>query len=110
MKKILKSMVLALLVSFTLTPAAHAGSEPFVGEIRIFAGNFAPRGWMFCRGQILSAQDNQKLYFVLGDLYGGDGSTTFALPDLRDKGILPNSNTANGQYIIATQGDFPERS
>ena len=109
MKKILKSMVLALLVSFTLTPAAHAGSEPYLGDIIMTAIFFAPRGWMFCRGQILPIEDNQALYSILGTTYGGDGRTTFALPDLKDEGKLPNSN-ANVQYIIATQGDYPPRS
>ena len=109
MKKILKSMVLALLVSFTLTPAAHANREPYLGDIIIFAGNYEPRGWVFCRGQILSVTDNTALFSLLGNAYGGDGRTTFALPDLRDKCKLTNS-CANGQYIIATQGDYPPRS
>lgn len=60
-------------------------SEPFVGEIRMFAGNFAPRGWAFCDGQLLSVSQNDALFSLLGTIYGGDGRTTFGLPDLRGR-------------------------
>lgn len=60
-------------------------SEPFVGEIRIFAGNFAPRGWALCDGQLLAVSSNDALFSLLGTIYGGDGRTTFALPDLRGR-------------------------
>ncbi|WP_224371934.1 phage tail protein [Hyalangium versicolor] len=60
-------------------------SEPFVGEIRLFSGNFAPRGWAFCEGQLLSIAQNQALFAILGTTYGGNGQTTFALPDLRGR-------------------------
>ncbi|MGJ8570400.1 MAG: phage tail protein [Hoeflea sp.] len=62
-------------------------SEPFVGEIRMFAGNFAPRGWAFCDGQLLAVSQNDALFTLLGTIYGGDGRTTFGLPDMR--GRLP---------------------
>ena len=62
-------------------------SEPFVGEIRMFAGNFAPRGWAYCDGQLLSTSQNDALFSLLGTVYGGNGRTTFGLPDLR--GRLP---------------------
>ncbi|MCA9565838.1 MAG: phage tail protein [Myxococcales bacterium] len=62
-------------------------SEPFVGEIRMFAGNFAPVGWAFCDGQLLAVSQNDALFSLLGTRYGGDGETTFGLPDLR--GRLP---------------------
>lgn len=62
-------------------------SEPFVGEIRMFAGNFAPRGWALCDGQLLAVSQNDALFSLLGTIYGGDGRTTFGLPDLR--GRLP---------------------
>ena len=61
--------------------------NPFIGEIRIFAGNFAPTGWMFCQGQILPISENETLFQLIGTTYGGDGESTFALPDLR--GRLP---------------------
>jgi len=60
-------------------------SEPFLAEIRIVGFNFAPRGWAFCDGQILPINQNQSLYSLLGTTYGGDGQTSFALPDLRGR-------------------------
>lgn len=60
-------------------------SEPFVAEIRIFAGNFAPRGWAFCDGQLLPIANNTALFSLIGTTYGGDGRTTTALPDLQDR-------------------------
>jgi microcystin-dependent protein len=60
-------------------------SEPFLGEIKIFAFNFPPRGWAQCDGQILPINQNQSLYSLLGTTYGGDGRTSFALPDLRGR-------------------------
>lgn len=60
-------------------------SEPFVGEIRMFAGNFAPRGWAFCDGQLLAVSQNDALFSLLGTIYGGDGRTTFGLPDCRGR-------------------------
>ena len=60
-------------------------SEPFVGEIRMFAGNFAPRGWAFCDGQLLNVSQNDALFSLLGTIYGGDGRTIFGLPDMRGR-------------------------
>lgn len=60
-------------------------SEPFVGEIRMFAGNFAPRGWALCDGQLLAVSQNDALFSLLGTIYGGDGQTTFGLPDCRGR-------------------------
>ena len=60
-------------------------SEPFVGEIRMFAGNFAPRGWALADGQLLAISGNDALFSLYGTIYGGDGRTTFALPDLRGR-------------------------
>ncbi|MBU0550814.1 tail fiber protein [Myxococcota bacterium] len=62
--------------------------EPFLGEIRIFGGNFAPRGWALCDGQFLPINQNQALFSLLGTMYGGDGRTTFALPDLRGRAAM----------------------
>lgn len=62
-------------------------SEPTIGEIRIFAGNFAPANWAFCHGQLLSISEYDALFSLIGTIYGGDGRSTFALPDLR--GRLP---------------------
>lgn len=62
-------------------------ADPFIGEIRMFGGNFPPQGWAFCNGQLLSVTENPPLFALLGTTYGGDGTNTFALPDLR--GRLP---------------------
>lgn len=60
-------------------------SEPFIAEIILFGGNFAPRGWALCQGQLLSIAQNTALFSILGTTYGGNGTTTFALPDLRGR-------------------------
>jgi microcystin-dependent protein len=60
-------------------------AQPYVGEIRMFAGNFAPAGWMFCEGQLLPISENEVLFQLIGTTYGGDGESTFALPDLRGR-------------------------
>ncbi|MGZ4107821.1 MAG: phage tail protein [Tumebacillaceae bacterium] len=60
-------------------------SEPYLSEVRMFAGNFAPRGWALCQGQLLSIAQNEALFSLLGTTYGGDGQTTFALPDLQGR-------------------------
>jgi microcystin-dependent protein len=62
-------------------------AQPYVGEIRMFAGNFPPLGWEFCEGQLLPISENEVLFQIIGTTYGGDGESTFALPDLR--GRLP---------------------
>jgi microcystin-dependent protein len=60
-------------------------ADPFIGEIKIFAGNFAPRGWAMCDGQLMAISQNTALFSLLGTTYGGDGRTTFGLPDLRGR-------------------------
>ena len=59
--------------------------EPFIAEIKLFAGNYAPKGWALCDGQLLPISQNQALFALLGTTYGGDGKSTFALPDLRGR-------------------------
>jgi microcystin-dependent protein len=76
-------------------------AQPYVGEIRMFAGNFAPSGWMFCEGQLLPIAENETLFQLIGTAYGGDGRTTFALPDLR--GRLP-VHQGNGFALAQTGG------
>ena len=85
---------------------AEAQGEPFLGEIIQFGGNFAPRGWAFAQGQILPINNNQALFAILGTSYGGDGRTSFALPDLRC--FEPTSGGPH--YIIALVGTFPSRN
>jgi microcystin-dependent protein len=63
-------------------------AEPFLGQINIFPYNFAPRGWAFCQGQLLSIAQNTALFALIGTTYGGNGQTTFALPDLRGRAAL----------------------
>jgi microcystin-dependent protein len=75
-------------------------SEPFLGEIKMFAGNFAPVGWMFCEGQLLPISENDALFTLIGTSYGGDGQVNFALPDLR--GRVPLHQGAS--YPIGQQG------
>ena len=60
-------------------------SDPFLGQVTMFAGNFAPRGWAFCDGQLLAIAGNTALFSLFGTIYGGDGRTTFGLPDLRGR-------------------------
>ena|ERR1700674_901629 len=76
-------------------------SEPYVGEIRMFAGNFAPESWAFCDGQLLRIVEHDLLFNLIGTTYGGDGRTTFALPDLR--GRLP-AHQGNGFAVGASGG------
>lgn len=67
-------------------------AQPYQGEIRMFAGNFAPAGWMFCEGQLLPISENDALFVLLGTMYGGDGQETFALPDLRGRVPMHSGN------------------
>lgn len=76
-------------------------AQPYVGEIRMFAGNFAPAGWMFCEGQLLPISENETLFQLIGTTYGGDGESTFALPDLR--GRIP-LHFGNGFTLAETGG------
>lgn len=96
-------------------------SEPFAGEIRMFAGNFAPRGWAFCDGQLLSTSQNDALFSLLGTVYGGDGRTTFGLPDLRGRvpihagsgpGLSPRRLGAKGgtENETLTTNELPSHS
>jgi len=70
------------------TPQQTAAFDGYLGEIMLFAGNFAPRFWAFCNGQLLPIQQNMGLFSLLGTTYGGNGQTTFALPDLRGRVVL----------------------
>lgn len=76
-------------------------AQPYVGEIRMFAGNFAPAGWMFCEGQLLPISEYETLFNLIGTTYGGDGQSTFALPDLR--GRIP-LHFGNGFTLAETGG------
>jgi microcystin-dependent protein len=92
--------------------------NPFIAEIIMFGGNFAPRGWAFCNGQLLPISSNSALFSILGTTYGGDGRTTFALPDLRGRagmhaGTGPGLSTrrlgqrGGTEYNILTSNQLP---
>lgn len=72
-------------------------SNNYLGEIRIFAGNFAPKGWAFCNGQLLPINQNQALFAILGTVYGGDGISTFGLPDMRGRVPMAWGTAVGGQ-------------
>ncbi|BAB51098.1 phage tail protein [Mesorhizobium japonicum] len=79
-------------------------AQPYIGEIRMFAGNFAPAGWMFCEGQLLPISEYETLFQLIGTTYGGDGQSTFALPDLR--GRVPIHQ--GGGFVLAETGGVEE--
>ena len=126
-------LLVFMILSFNTTSIS---AEPMIGEVRWVAFNFAPRNWAFCNGQILPISQNQALFSLLGTTYGGDGRTTFALPDMRTAvamhaGAITNRQVRLGQKskvsnkvkpsdqgvpalalncIIALQGIYPSRS
>lgn len=75
-------------------------SEPFLAEIRILGFNFAPRGWAMCDGQLLPINQNQALFSLLGTTYGGDGRTSFALPDLRGRTPIHEGSSGGANYTL----------
>ncbi|WP_264535673.1 phage tail protein [Flavobacterium sp. N1736] len=79
-------------------------AQPYVGEIRMFAGNFAPAGWAFCEGQLLPISENETLFNLIGTTYGGDAESTFGLPDMRGRVPLHNGNG----FILAENGGVEE--
>src|SRR5712691_4529851 len=91
-------------------------AQPYVGEIRMFAGNFAPAGWMFCEGQLLPISEYETLFNLIGTTYGGDGQSTFALPDLRGRIPLHQGNgftlaeTGGSEEITLTVSQIPAHS
>jgi microcystin-dependent protein len=91
-------------------------AQPYVGEIRMFAGNFAPAGWMFCEGQLLPISENETLFNLIGTTYGGDGQSTFALPDLRGRLPLHQGNgfvlaeSAGSEEITLTVSQIPSHT
>ena len=84
-------------------------SQPFVGEIRIFAGNFSPNGWLFCDGSLLPISEYETLFNLIGTTYGGDGQSTFALPDLRSRApVHQGTNLSNGISYVMGQNSGVE--
>lgn len=91
-------------------------AQPYVGEIRMFGGNFAPAGWAFCNGQILPISENDTLFNLIGTTYGGDGQSTFALPDLRSRVPLHQGDgftlaeSGGAEEVPLTQQQIPAHS
>src|SRR5512147_2826102 len=91
-------------------------AQPYVGEIRMFAGNFAPAGWMFCEGQLLPISEYETLFNLIGTTYGGDGQATFKLPDLRGRIPIHKGNgfslaeTGGVEEITLTMSQIPAHS
>lgn len=80
-------------------------AQPYVGEIRMFGGNFAPAGWMFCNGQLLPISENETLFQLIGTTYGGDGRSTFALPNLQSRTpIHMGQGPGLSSYVLAQMG------
>ncbi|ALP36231.1 microcystin-dependent protein [Paenibacillus sp. IHB B 3084] len=105
-KSAVLSLLAVILVGGTaVSPKqAQAADMPYLGEITMYPYTFAPSGWLKCEGQVLSISQNQPLFSLLGTNFGGNGTTTFALPDLRGASPMPNVD-----YYISTQGTFPPR-
>ena len=88
-------------------------AQPYVGEIRMFAGNFAPAGWMFCEGQLLPISEYETIFNLIGTTYGGDGQSVFALPDLRGRVPIHFGNgftlaeTGGAETITLTSSQIP---
>lgn len=106
MKKIFIQLI--CVVVLTLSTSGILAQEPMLGEIKLFSGNFAPRGWALCQGQLLPITQNQALFSILGTTYGGDGRTTFALPDMRGRvaaGVGQGTGLANYTLGQKTSGE-----
>lgn len=82
--------------------------DPYIGQVILFGGNFAPRGWSFCEGQLLAISSHSALFSILGTIYGGDGRTTFALPDLRGRIAIQQGNGPGlPSYNLGQRGGNP---
>lgn len=115
-----KQLIIFTILLFSFTNVSQA-QDGFIGEIRMFAGNFAPRNWAFCDGQLLSISSNTALFSILGTTYGGDGRTTFALPDLRGRFAMhagsgpgltprPQGQVSGSESHILTVNNIPSHS
>jgi microcystin-dependent protein len=100
-----KMKILMLFVICAMSSFDGQAQQGFIGEVRLFAGNFAPRGWAFCDGNVLPISSNTSLYSILGTTYGGDGRSTFALPDMRGRvAVGPRTGPGLSQYREGQQG------
>jgi microcystin-dependent protein len=100
-----KMNILMLFVICAMSSFDGQSQDAFLGEVKLFAGNFAPRGWAFCDGQVMQITQNTALFSLLGSTYGGDGRTTFALPDLRGRVVVgPRRGNGLSNFIAGQQG------
>ena len=113
---ILTTMILSCILATTLATSSARADEPSLGDIKLTGVGFSERGWVHCEGQTLQISENTALFSLLGTTYGGDGRSTFKLPDLRKAeaalrkaaGIKEDSNHL--RYMIAVVGLFPSRN
>ena len=114
----MKNKYIIIFFFLFISRISFAQGDQFVGEVKIFAGNFAPQGWAFCNGQLLSIAQNTALFSLLGTNYGGNGQTTFGLPDLRARtamgagqgpGLTPRTlgETGGTSSIVLSTNNLP---
>lgn len=109
-----KNIIILLLLAMCFT--GLKAQQPYVGEIRMFAGNFAPAGWAICDGSLLAISENEVLFQLIGTTYGGDGQSTFALPDLRGRAPIHQGNgyvmgqTGGTETVTLTTNQIPLHS
>lgn len=103
MIKSITAAAAVLTAGLGLGAGAAQAQEPFVGEIRVFGSNFCPRGWADADGQLLPISQNSALFSLYGTMYGGDGRTTFGLPDLRGRAILHEGNGPGREPAVQGQ-------
>jgi microcystin-dependent protein len=104
-RSFITSLFLLVILFSLFVGSSYGQQEGFIGEVKMFAGNFAPRGWAFCEGQMMQISKYQSLYAILGTTYGGDGRTTFALPDLRGRvAIHPGTGPSLSTKRLGQQG------
>ena len=109
LKKMICGAVAAIAMAGTISVPAKAGTEAYIGEVFLFGGNFCPRNTMEANGQTMQISTHSALFSLLGTMYGGDGRTTFKLPDLRRD--APKSRGGSKlKYCIVIQGVYPSRS
>jgi microcystin-dependent protein len=111
----MKKIYLLVLFLFIFSKTLFA-QDAYLGEIKLFAGNYAPKGWALCQGQLLLIVQNQALFSLLGTTYGGDGRTTFALPDYRGRSAVsagltyPQGEATGAENVSLSQANLPAHS
>nr|WP_315150738.1 tail fiber protein [uncultured Flavobacterium sp.] len=111
----MKKIIFTAIVLFLFTKTIYA-QEPYLGEIKLFAGTFAPKGWALCQGQLLPINQNQALFALLGTTYGGNGTTNFALPDYRGRAAVsastmyPQGTKTGTETITLIAANLPTHS